>query len=134
MRRAIIGVVAVIGLFALAESLTCNTCSVGLVGICLNPSSSVCSSNSSSCFTGRAKFPAISGFSGFNSQGCLDSTQCNATINGTILGATYTISQTCCNTDKCNPVLLSGAPYMQLSLPVALSTALLALVWSNSIY
>ncbi|XP_036431394.1 sperm acrosome membrane-associated protein 4-like [Colossoma macropomum] len=134
MRGVIIGVVAVIGFFALAESLTCNQCTVGLIGICLKPSTTVCTTNTSNCYTGKATFPSISGFLGFNTQGCLESYQCGITVNGTILGASYVVTQTCCSTDKCNPVQTSGAPYMQLSLPVALGTTLLALISGNFIY
>ncbi|KAI4890953.1 hypothetical protein NFI96_024163 [Prochilodus magdalenae] len=133
MRSMIIGAIAVVGFLALAESLTCNQCSVGLVGFCLRPTTTDCNANTSSCYTGKASFPSISGFVGFNTQGCLDSSLCNITYNGTVLGASYVISSSCCTTDKCNPVQISGAPYMQLSLPVALGATLLAFFLGNSI-
>ncbi|KAJ8366501.1 hypothetical protein AAFF_G00353210 [Aldrovandia affinis] len=74
------------------------------------------------CYTGKAEFPSISGFFGFNTQGCLDSASCNSTTNGTILGATYMVTRTCCTTDNCNPVV-SRAGSVQLSLTAAISAA-----------
>ncbi|XP_027023699.1 lymphocyte antigen-6, epidermis [Tachysurus fulvidraco] len=133
MKYVLLGIVAVIGLFALAESLTCNTCPVGLVGICLSPSTTTCTTNTSVCTTSKASFPSISFFVGFTSLNCLESAQCNVTTNGTILGATYNVAQTCCNTDKCN-TLQSGASYVQVSITAVLSTALLACVWGQSVY
>ncbi|XP_060742677.1 lymphocyte antigen-6, epidermis [Tachysurus vachellii] len=132
MKYVLLGIVAVIGLFAFAESLTCNTCPVGLVGICLRPSTTTCGTNTSVCTTSKASF-SISGFLGFSSLNCLESAQCNATVSGTILGATYTIAQTCCNADQCN-TLQSGASYVQVSITAVLSTALLACVWGQSVY
>ncbi|KAG7324626.1 hypothetical protein KOW79_012642 [Hemibagrus wyckioides] len=134
MKAVFLGIVAAIGFFALAESLTCNSCSVGLIGFCLNPSSVTCSTNTSSCTTSKASFPSITAFSGFSSQGCLESSQCNGTTSGTLLGATYTISRTCCSTDKCNPLVLSGASYVHVSLTAVLSVALLACIWGQSVY
>ncbi|KAK3526512.1 hypothetical protein QTP70_030652 [Hemibagrus guttatus] len=133
MKCVLLGIVAAIGLFALTESLTCNKCSIGLVGLCLNPSSITCSSNTSSCTTSKASFPSISGFLGFSSQGCLESSLCNGTTSGSLLGGTYTISQTCCSSDKCNPLVISGASYVHVSLTAILSVALLACVWGQSV-
>lgn len=40
------------------DSLTCNKCSFGLVGLCLSTSEETCSTNTSVCFTGKAsRFP-----------------------------------------------------------------------------
>uniref|UniRef100_A0A8B9H6S5 UPAR/Ly6 domain-containing protein n=1 Tax=Astyanax mexicanus TaxID=7994 RepID=A0A8B9H6S5_ASTMX len=106
-----------------SESLTCNTCSVGLVGICLNPSSSVCSSNSSSCFTGRATFN-LSGAMNFYTSGCTLPTSCNSS-SGSVLGVGYTVTQSCCTTNLCN-----GASSIQLPITAAIGAALLATTWT----
>uniref|UniRef100_A0A385NIE2 Electromagnetic perceptive protein n=1 Tax=Kryptopterus bicirrhis TaxID=310914 RepID=A0A385NIE2_9TELE len=133
MKCVLLGFAAVIGFFAIAESLTCNTCSVSLIGICLNPATATCSTNTSVCTTGRASFTGVLGFLGFNSQGCTEGAQCNGTVSGSILGASYTVTQTCCSTNNCNPVT-SGASYVQISVSAALSAALLACVWGQSVY
>ncbi|CAB1351317.1 unnamed protein product, partial [Coregonus sp. 'balchen'] len=96
-------------------SLTCNKCSVGLLGVCMNAADEVCITNKSSCFTGRATFPSLTSFVGFNTQGCLESIMCNTTTNATLLGATYTSVKTCCDSNKCNPVTISGATSAKLS-------------------
>ncbi|GAA6078445.1 lymphocyte antigen-6, epidermis [Tachysurus ichikawai] len=132
MKYVLLGIVAVIGLFAFAESLTCNTCPVGVIGICLNPSTTTCGTNTSMCTTSQASF-RISGFLGFRSLDCLESAQCNVTTPGTILGAVYNITQTCCSSNQCN-TLQSGASYVQVSITAVLSTALLACVWGQSVY
>ncbi|KAG9335658.1 hypothetical protein JZ751_004309 [Albula glossodonta] len=67
-------------------------------------------------------FPSLSSFSGFSRLGCLASSSCNTTMNGTILGAAYTVTLNCCNTDKCN----NGAGSIQLSLTAAVGAALVA--------
>ncbi|KAM9497206.1 uncharacterized protein Hap1MRO34_003376 [Clarias gariepinus] len=135
MKRVLLGFVTVIGLFALAESLNCNQCSLSLIGVCLFPTSTTCTTNTSVCTTSKASFSGVSGFLGFGSQGCIESSKCNTT-SGTILGATYTVTQTCCSTNTCNPVTVStsGASYVQLSLTGVLSATLLACVWGQSVY
>uniref|UniRef100_A0A665VKC8 UPAR/Ly6 domain-containing protein n=1 Tax=Echeneis naucrates TaxID=173247 RepID=A0A665VKC8_ECHNA len=115
-----------------AESLTCNKCTFGLVGICLNSDTEQCSSNSSVCFTGKATFPSLSDFVGFNTQGCRDdATGCNMTTNATLLSVTYTTAVECCSTDQCNPVTLSGAPSTRMTLTAAVGAAVLASVWGS---
>lgn len=59
------------------------------------------------------------------SRGCLASSRCNQTETGTILSTGYTVTKTCCDTDRCN-----GATSLQLSLTAAFSTALMAF-WST---
>ncbi|KAG9327918.1 hypothetical protein JZ751_005310 [Albula glossodonta] len=113
--------------------LTCNKCSVGIFGHCLIPDSMDCDDSSPNCYTGKAEFPSISGFLGFNTQGCLDSASCNSTTNGTILGAAYTVTRSCCSTDSCNPVV-SGSGSVRLSLTAAACAALVATVWSSWMY
>ncbi|KAM9415064.1 uncharacterized protein ACWYII_024128 isoform 1-T2 [Salvelinus alpinus] len=138
MNKIIFGILAVASSFMPAESaskfglvsLTCNKCSVGLLGVCMNAADEVCVTNTSSCFTGRATFPSLTTFVGFNTQGCLESAMCNTTTNATLLGTTYTSVKACCNSNKCNPVTISGATSAKLSVTTALGAALVASVWS----
>jgi len=135
MARILFGIIAVVASVMLADSLTCNKCSVGLLGYCLNQADVACTENSTEvCFTGKATFPSISGFNGFNSQGCMMPTGCNATTNSTLMGITYQTQIECCSTDKCNPVTLSGAPTTKLSLTAALGAAVLASFWGTMMY
>ncbi|KAG7225452.1 hypothetical protein INR49_027446 [Caranx melampygus] len=132
MGKVLFGIIAVVASFILADSLTCNKCSFGLIGFCLNSAEQECSTNSSVCFTGRASFPSLSDFVGFNSQGCLDdSTGCNMTTNATLLGVSFQTTTECCSTDKCNPVTLSGAPSTKMTLTAAIGAAVLASVWGS---
>uniref|UniRef100_A0AAQ5YXY8 UPAR/Ly6 domain-containing protein n=1 Tax=Amphiprion ocellaris TaxID=80972 RepID=A0AAQ5YXY8_AMPOC len=132
MGRILFGIIAAVASFMLVDSLTCNTCSFGLIGICLNSGEETCSTNSSVCFTGKATFSSLQSFSGFNSQGCLaDASTCNATTNATLLGVTYQTQIECCSTDKCNPLTLSGAPSAKMSLTAAVSVAVLASMFGN---
>lgn len=123
--------VAVLACFMIADSLDCNKCSVSIFGVCLNSATETCSTNTSVCFTGKAVFPSLTSFSGFSSQGCREPDGCNATTNGTVLGATLTTQIQCCSTDKCNPVTISGASTAQLSLAAGLVSAFLATTWST---
>ncbi|XP_078146593.1 uncharacterized protein LOC144542896 [Centroberyx gerrardi] len=134
MGRIVFGIIAAVASFMLVESLTCNKCSVGLFGYCLNSADVTCSTNTSVCFTGRATFPSLSEFQGFNTQGCREPSGCNATTNSTLLGATVQTTVECCSTDRCNPVQLSGAPSTKLSLTAALAAAALASVWGSMLY
>ncbi|XP_053497672.1 lymphocyte antigen-6, epidermis [Ictalurus furcatus] len=131
MKFVLLGIAVVIGFFALAESLTCNQCSESLLGICPNPSSVNCTTNTSVCTT--SSVTSGSGLLSFNSQNCLESSLCNTTISTSILGVTYSVSQSCCNTDRCNRVN-SGPSNVQLQLTAVLSATLLACVWGQSIY
>ncbi|KAJ3608546.1 hypothetical protein NHX12_023077 [Muraenolepis orangiensis] len=114
----------------LSESLTCNQCSAGLLGVCLNSNTVTCSTNTSRCFTARAVFPNIASFVGFNSQGCQESTAC-ADSSGSLLGANYTTTVVCCDTDNCNPVTISGASSARLSVVAVLASAVLVSGWST---
>uniref|UniRef100_A0A8D3E4K3 UPAR/Ly6 domain-containing protein n=1 Tax=Scophthalmus maximus TaxID=52904 RepID=A0A8D3E4K3_SCOMX len=108
------------------ESLNCNKCKFGLVGVCLNSDSETCTSNTSVCFTGRATFSSLSDFVGFNTQGCRDnSTGCNATVSSTLLGVSYDTRVECCSTDNCNPTTVSAGS-VQISVIAALCCAVLA--------
>ncbi|KAG5265067.1 hypothetical protein AALO_G00261070 [Alosa alosa] len=134
MKTLLFGLLGLVASIYLAESLTCNKCSIGLVGFCISSSQETCSGNNTSCYTGRATFPSITGFSGFNTQGCLANSDCNVTSNGTILGATYQVSKTCCGSNKCNPVVISGAPSTYISTTMAIAAALTASVWGSAIF
>uniref|UniRef100_A0A672Z7G4 UPAR/Ly6 domain-containing protein n=1 Tax=Sphaeramia orbicularis TaxID=375764 RepID=A0A672Z7G4_9TELE len=114
-----------------AESLTCNKCTFGLLGVCLNQAEETCSTNTSVCFTGRATFPSLTAFVGFNTQGCREPSQCTNTTTGTLLGVTYESKIECCSKDKCNPITISGAPSTKMSLTVAITAAVLASVWGS---
>uniref|UniRef100_A0A6Q2WSC5 UPAR/Ly6 domain-containing protein n=1 Tax=Esox lucius TaxID=8010 RepID=A0A6Q2WSC5_ESOLU len=129
MNKIIFGIVAVVASFMLAESLTCNKCSFGLLGVCLNPSATVCATNTSACFTGLATFPSLTSFSGFNSQGCMENALCGNSTSGTILGATYNVITPCCNTNLCNPVTTSGAASVKLTVTTVIGAALVASLW-----
>ncbi|KAM9418160.1 uncharacterized protein ACWYII_021865 [Salvelinus alpinus] len=134
MNKIVFGILAVVASFMLAESLTCNKCNVGLMGVCLNPTDQSCPTNTS-CFTGRATFPSLTTFLGFNTQGCLENAKCNITnTNETLLTVSYTTVTTCCDTNKCNPIIISGATSAKLSVTAALSAALVASVWGSMLY
>lgn len=67
----------------------------------------------------------ISRFMTLQTEGCMNSSLCNKTKTGSLLTAGYTVTRTCCSTDRCN-----GATSIQLPLTAAVSAALLA-VWST---
>ncbi|KAM9415067.1 uncharacterized protein ACWYII_024130 isoform 1-T1 [Salvelinus alpinus] len=125
MNKFMLGCVVLVGLFAVAESLKCNTCTVGLSSLCFIGSTAVCSTSEPNCFTEQAEFN-VTKFLNLKRKGCMATSLCNTTSIGTILTADYTISRTCCNTtDQCN-----GAVAIQLPLTVALGAALVA-IWST---
>uniref|UniRef100_A0AAY5K236 UPAR/Ly6 domain-containing protein n=1 Tax=Esox lucius TaxID=8010 RepID=A0AAY5K236_ESOLU len=135
MNKIIFGVLAVVGSFMLVESLTCNKCTVGVLSLCLNPSTLTCTTNTSACFTGKATFPSISNSIGFSTQGCLNSDLCNSTnATNSILGVSYTIVTQCCSTNNCNPSSISGATSAKLSVTAAIGAALVASVWGSMLY
>ncbi|XP_024251889.1 lymphocyte antigen-6, epidermis [Oncorhynchus tshawytscha] len=124
MNKLMWGCVALVGLFAVAESLKCNTCTVGLSSLCFIGSTAECSTDQPNCFTAEAVFNATS-IVNLKRKGCLATAFCNTTSTGSILTAGYTVTQTCCSTDQCN-----GAVAIQLPLTVALGSALVA-IWST---
>ncbi|KAL4629621.1 alpha-elapitoxin-As2a-like [Arapaima gigas] len=135
MNKILSGLVTVGVLFACAESLTCNSCSLGIFGRCFFGKTVTCNSTQGNCFTSNAAFTGILGFTGFTTQGCLDSalnSTCNTTNTGSILSATYTVNTTCCTTNNCNPV--NGAPTFKFSLSAVTSAALLASLFIRSMY
>uniref|UniRef100_A0A3P9I631 UPAR/Ly6 domain-containing protein n=1 Tax=Oryzias latipes TaxID=8090 RepID=A0A3P9I631_ORYLA len=103
-----------------AESLVCNKCGFSVFGVCLNSGEVTCI------------FPSLTSFSGFNNQGCQDTTTgCNATTSASLLGVTYNTTISCCSSDKCNPVTItSGAPSTKMAFTAAATVALLASVFS----
>ncbi|KAG7500548.1 hypothetical protein JOB18_022448 [Solea senegalensis] len=125
MAKIVFGIIAVIASFMLVESLKCNKCNFGLVGLCLISSEETCSSNSSVCYSGVATFPSLESFSGFNTQGCrVNSTGCNTTTTSSLLGVTFQTKISCCSEDKCNPVT-SGAPSTKITFTTGMGAALL---------
>ncbi|XP_023815643.1 sperm acrosome membrane-associated protein 4 isoform X4 [Oryzias latipes] len=132
MGKFLFVVAAVLASFIAAESLVCNKCSFSLLGVCLNSGTVTCSTNTSVCYTGKAVFPSLTSFSGFNNQGCQDTTTgCNATTSASLLGVTYNTTISCCSSDKCNPVTItSGAPSTKMAFTAAATVALLASVFS----
>ncbi|XP_041868426.1 alpha-elapitoxin-Al2b-like [Melanotaenia boesemani] len=132
MGKVLFAIVASVASLILVESLTCNKCNFGLLGICLNQGTETCTTNTSICYTGKATFPNVTSFSGFNSQGCTTSTAgCNTTTSSSLLGINYQSTITCCSTDKCNPVTISGAPSAKMTLSATIGAAILASVWGS---
>ncbi|XP_027891359.1 sperm acrosome membrane-associated protein 4-like isoform X2 [Xiphophorus couchianus] len=123
-----IAFVFVVGLaFAVVDSLICNKCSVSVFGFCLNSSNETCTGNDTVCYTGKANFPSISSFNGFTNQGCrVNDASCNKTTSATLLGVTYNTTISCCSSDRCNPVTLSGAPTTKMTFTAAITGAVLA--------
>ncbi|XP_071383597.1 ly-6/neurotoxin-like protein 1 [Centroberyx affinis] len=116
--------VFVLGAFiAAAQCLTCRQCPIGVFGTCLFPQDVTCDNSTLNCYTGEAQFNATGTFS-LHTRGCLDSDLCGKTLTGSILGAGFTSSFQCCQTDLCN-----GAGAVRLSLTAALSAAVLASLW-----
>ncbi|XP_035537812.1 sperm acrosome membrane-associated protein 4-like [Morone saxatilis] len=115
---------ALMAVFVTGESLTCNTCRVGLAGKCLFGSSMTCSDSQPNCYWGKLAFN-ISRLMSLETQGCLASSLCNQTESGALLTAGYTVTRTCCSIDRCN-----GATSIQLPLTAALGAAILA-IWST---
>ncbi|KAM4630920.1 uncharacterized protein ACJ7VT_000514 [Polymixia lowei] len=113
------GVIALGAFIAAAQCLTCRQCPIGIFGTCLFPEDVVCDNSTLNCFTGEAQFNAT-GDIRLHVRGCLDSDLCGRTVTGSILGAGFTSSFQCCQTDLCN-----GASTVRLSLIAALSTAIL---------
>jgi len=108
---------------AAAQCLTCRKCPIGIFGTCLFGSDVTCNNATESCYRGEAQFNAT-GQVTLHIRGCLDKDLCGKTITGSIAGAGYTSSFTCCTTTLCN-----GAASLQLSLTVALCAAVLSSLW-----
>ncbi|CAB1321114.1 unnamed protein product, partial [Coregonus sp. 'balchen'] len=92
----LIGLTVLVVFIAVAQSLTCKQCSVGIFGTCLFPGNMVCDNSTLNCYTGEARFLKL------HTRGCLDSNLCGKTITASILGAGVTSSFSCCQTDLCN--------------------------------
>ncbi|KAJ4927740.1 hypothetical protein JOQ06_015542 [Pogonophryne albipinna] len=125
MAKIVIGIIAVVALFMLAESLDCNKCSYGLLGYCLSSSTENCTTNTSVCYTGRVTFSGLTSV-GLNSQGCQEPLGCNATTNGTLVGVSYETKLECCSTEKCNPIKTSGAPSTKMTFTAVIGVAAMA--------
>ncbi|MED6270214.1 hypothetical protein CHARACLAT_007772 [Characodon lateralis] len=129
MGKLFLGFVVAVASLALVESLICNKCSVSVFGFCLNNGNETCTGNDTVCYTGKAVFPSISSFSGFSNQGCRSNdTLCNGSTISTLLGINYNTTISCCSSDRCNPVTLSGAPSTKMTFTAAVAGAILASV------
>ncbi|XP_031722251.1 protein Bouncer-like [Anarrhichthys ocellatus] len=118
---------ALMAMFVTGECLTCNTCRVGVAGKCPYSSTKNCIDSEPNCYKGELVFN-ISRFVTLQTRGCIASSFCNQTQSGALLTAGYTVSRTCCSTDRCN-----GATSIQLPLTAALSAALLAVCFTWSL-
>ncbi|KAL3043704.1 hypothetical protein OYC64_003546 [Pagothenia borchgrevinki] len=125
MAKIVIGIIAVVALFMLAESLECNKCSYGLLGYCIGSSTKTCENTTEVCYTGKASFTGLTSV-GFNTQGCRDPTGCNMTITGALVGVSYSAKVDCCSTDKCNPIKTSGAPSTKMTFTAVIGVAAMA--------
>nr|XP_015828981.2 uncharacterized protein LOC107394522 [Nothobranchius furzeri] len=131
MGKVLFAIVAVLASLVLVESLSCNKCSFSVFGLCVGASTESCSNSTRNvCYTGKTVFPSLTSFVGFNNQGCKDdNSNCNQTIQGTLMFVNYTTTLTCCNTDKCNPTTLSSsAATAKMTVTGAVGAAILASV------
>ncbi|KAG5265066.1 hypothetical protein AALO_G00261060 [Alosa alosa] len=119
MRTTMWLAVAIVIFISAAEALQCEQCSIGVLGRCLFPDQVNCHESSPNCYTGEAQFNAT-GFLKLHTRGCLDADLCNQTITGTILGAGFTSSFSCCSTDLCNGASALHTPLFSLTLSAAL--------------
>ncbi|KAJ3608548.1 hypothetical protein NHX12_023079 [Muraenolepis orangiensis] len=104
--------------------LSCRRCTIGVFGRCLLPSQITCADSTPNCYFGNARFNAT-GILRLHNRGCLATALCNQTQVGSILGAGYSSSYSCCTTDLCN-----GATPTQLSLTALCCAAVLASLWA----
>ncbi|XP_072226346.1 lymphocyte antigen-6, epidermis [Leuresthes tenuis] len=108
---------------AAAHSLTCRSCPIGLLGTCLISGEVTCNNATESCYSGEAQFNGT-GILKLLTRGCLDRDLCNKTLTGSLVGAGYTSTFSCCEMNLCN-----GATSVQLPLTVALCAAVLSSLW-----
>ena len=108
---------------AAAYGLKCRECYIGIFGSCFFGRDALCNNGTSSCYKGDAQFNATGGLK-LHNRGCLDSDLCGKSLTGTILGAGYTSSFTCCTTDLCN-----SASSLHLSVAVGTVLTLLSTLW-----
>ncbi|XP_016518296.1 long neurotoxin 77-like isoform X1 [Poecilia formosa] len=127
MGKLFFGFVVAVASLALVDSLVCSKCSASVFGFCLNSSNVTCTGNDTVCYTGKATFPSITSFNGFSNQGCrVNDASCNKTTTSSLLGVSYNTEITCCSTDRCNPVTLSGATTTKMTFSAAITGAVLA--------
>ncbi|XP_012725879.2 uncharacterized protein LOC105931663 [Fundulus heteroclitus] len=132
MAKVLFTVVALVASLVFAESLVCNKCTFGLVGICLNMQNETCASGVTNCYTDTLTFNAISDFRGLSMQGCAaNTTLCNSTFENTLVSVRYKYNETCCTQDRCNKIVLDGAPSTKMTFTAAVSAAILASVWGG---
>ncbi|XP_032437582.1 lymphocyte antigen 6 complex locus protein G6d-like isoform X1 [Xiphophorus hellerii] len=115
--------IAFSALIATAQLLTCQKCSVSLLGGCAIGKEEVTCATGESCTFSEASFTA-KGSPTLYSRGCVANTSCGTTITNTIIGIEYSSKYACCTTDLCN-----GASAVQLSLTAGLCAAILSSLW-----
>ncbi|XP_014905482.1 uncharacterized protein LOC106958212 isoform X1 [Poecilia latipinna] len=132
MGKLLFAAVVAIASFALVESLTCNQCSISLLGFCLSSSQPTCAANET-CYTEKFYFPALTSFKGVIRQGCrANDTICGISNSSTILSVQIKTDVACCDTDKCNTVDLTGAaPDLKMTFLVTMVGAAMASMWGS---
>ncbi|XP_032437745.1 uncharacterized protein LOC116731948 isoform X2 [Xiphophorus hellerii] len=132
MGKLLFAVVVAIASFALVESLVCNQCSISVFGFCLSSSQNTCPDNQT-CYTQKISFPALSSFRGVITQGCrVDDSSCSSSNTSTLLTIQIKTEATCCGTDKCNTVDLTGAaPDLKMTFLVTMVGAAMASMWGS---
>ncbi|XP_078146680.1 uncharacterized protein LOC144542932 [Centroberyx gerrardi] len=123
MNKFLCTCVALAALFVTVESLICNTCDFDLFGACFKESTVNCSKAQTNCYVGEAKFNVTELLSLY-ARGCIEPAAC-VNQTGIILTTSYSVTRTCCSSDRCN-----GASSIQLPLTAALGAAMVA-VWST---
>ncbi|XP_053719537.1 lymphocyte antigen-6, epidermis [Synchiropus splendidus] len=117
-------VVVLVALVAAAESLKCRECIIELLSLCPFGTDVTCNNGTNSCSRGEAQFNATGSLK-LHNRGCVDNDLCGKTISGSILGAGYTSSFTCCTTDLCN-----SATTTQMSIVLGLCAAAMSTLMS----
>ncbi|KAM3595965.1 uncharacterized protein V6R79_006027 [Siganus canaliculatus] len=110
-------------LFVTVETLTCNTCDVSFLGLCIGDKEVNCTASQDRCYSAVATFSSDLIIPVYD-RGCIALEDC---VNETVplLSISYTITRSCCSTNLCN-----GASSIQLPLTAALAAALLG-IWSQ---
>ncbi|XP_076611375.1 uncharacterized protein LOC143335683 [Chaetodon auriga] len=131
MGKILLGITVALASLMLVEPLKCNKCDYGVASYCLKNSEATCEAEQV-CVSQKATFPAISDNLGFFTLGCRNKEvenepNCEQTLETTaVLGIKVKRFVTCCDTDKCNEVQLSGAPSTKMTLTGTIAAAILA--------
>ncbi|XP_043994049.1 uncharacterized protein LOC122843401 isoform X3 [Gambusia affinis] len=126
MGKFVFAVLVAVASLVLVESLTCNSCLFSVLGFCVKPSTDNCLANVTQCYTTTLKFPTVTNFNGFGFYGCAtDNTTCSIATNNSLLTVAYTFNNTCCQTDKCNTIAVSGATTTKMTFTAAILASVL---------